>query len=316
MRVVNAFMAFWGGLALTRLIYSSLPFPPTRNSVFPIFLIFVPSVVFWSLNNLKEGLVYWSICHVFAGVIPSKSSNQSRRNFLLFIIGACLGSALRPHIIFFWVVSVVFVKAFQRRFWKWGIILLFVSPLFFGQVGKFIDFDSFEANFQRAEQKMKHLQFRATISTHPLPIRTTFDYGKGGPIPILSGAKSTLFRPILWRVTDLRTTVSAIEIWTMSLGIIFLWMRMTNTEWRWILRNPSIWVALLVLIPFFIFITYLPNEGMIARQRVQVFPALLVLFAAPILARKSLRNGHKIHAPGADLEELKNGVHDQGSACN
>ena len=190
------------------------------------------------------------------------------------------------------------------------------SPLFFGQVGKFIDFDSFEKNFQRAEQKMEHLQFRATISTHPLPIRTTFDYGKGGPVPILSGAKNTLFRPFFWRITNLRSAFSAIEIWVISLGIIFFWMRMTDTEWRWILRNPLIWVALLVLIPFFVFITYLPNEGMIARQRTQVFPALLVLFAVPILVRKSLRNAHKKHAAGADLEELKNGVHDQSSACN
>ena len=59
---LNAFMAFWGSLVLARLVYSFSPPPLSRETVLPLFLIFTPSVVFWSSANLKEAFIYWSIC--------------------------------------------------------------------------------------------------------------------------------------------------------------------------------------------------------------------------------------------------------------
>ncbi len=48
------------------------------------------------------------------------------------------------------------------------------------------------------------------------------------------------------------------------------------------------------VIPFFAFFTYTVNEGLIVRQRIQLYPALLVLLATPILQRRELnREGAK-----------------------
>ncbi len=276
----NSFMAFWGSLTLTRTIYRLCPDSSSTGTVLPLLLIFTPSVVFWSSANLKEALMYWAICQVFALVGPMKAVKQMRGKLTLFLLGALIGCLLRPHVMFFWIVSVFLIKMLDPKFWKYGFALLLISPLFIGQVGERINFKSFDQNFMSAKQKMDLF-----ISRNK---RSTFDYGSDGPKIGLSGAKNTLFRPILWRVKNLRSLMTAVEIWTISLGIIFLWMRMSNAEWKRILRNPSIWVALLVCIPFFVFFTYFPNEGLIARQRVQVFPALLVLFATPILQRREL----------------------------
>ena len=275
----NCFLAFWGGLALTRLVYSLPSLPPSGNRILPILLIFVPSVVFWSCSSLKEAVMYWSICHIYAFVMPSKSPKQGRWSFVLFIIGAFVGCGIRGHIIFFWVVSVLVVKTFQRGFWKWGVILLFIMPLFLGQVRQKIRLDSFRSNVEFAERYMGNYIRRDKPST--------FDYGERDPILVLDGAVNTLFRPFPWHFPNLRSVLSSIEIWAISLSIIFLWMRMSRVEWRRILRNPSIWVALLVCIPFFVFFTYTVNEGMLARQRIQLYPALLVLLATPILLRQS-----------------------------
>ena len=283
---INSFMAFWGSLTLTRTIYSFSPGSTSRGVVLPFFLIFTPSVVFWSSANLKEALMYWAICQVFAIVAPMKSAKQMRGKFILFLFGALIGCLLRPHLIFLWMASVFLIKMFEPKFWKYGFVLLLITPLFIGQVRERINFKSFEQNLVSAEQKMNSL-----ISRNK---RSTFDYGSSGSTMGLSGAKNTLFRPILWRVKNLRSVMTAVEIWTITIGIIFLWMRMTNAEWKRILRYPSIWVALLVCVPFFVFFTYFPNEGLLARQRVQVFPALLVLFATPILQRRELnREGAK-----------------------
>ena len=277
---INSFMAFWGSLTLVRTIYGILPCSTSKGVFLPCFLIFTPSVVFWSGANLKEAFMYWAICQVFAIVVPVKSAKQMRRKLILFLLGGLIGCLLRPHLIFFWMASVIVIKLFQPIFWKYGFVLLLImTPLIIGPVSERIELESFDQNFERANQKMNVL-----ISRN---MNSTFDYGPNGPIIGLSGAKNTLLRPMLWRVKNLRSLMAAVEIWTISIGIIFLWMRMTIGEWKIIFRSPAIWVALLVCVPFFVYFTYFPNEGLIARQRVQVFPALLVLFAAPILLRQS-----------------------------
>ena len=279
LQATNCFLAFWGGLALTRLIYALPSLPPSGNRILPILLIFAPSVVFWSCSSLKEALMYWSICHVYAFVMPSKSPKQGRWSFVLFIIAAFVGAGIRGHIILFWVFSVLIVKMWQKSFWKWGVVLLFIMPLFLGQVRQKIRLDSFRSNIEFGERYMGNYIRRDKPST--------FDYGERDPILVLDGAVNTLFRPFPWHFPNLRSVLSSIEIWAISLSIIFLWMRMSRVEWRRILRNPSIWVALLVCIPFFVFFTYTVNEGMLARQRIQLYPALLVLLATPILLRQS-----------------------------
>ena len=289
---INCFLAFWGGLALTRLVYSLPSLPPSGNQILPILLIFLPSVIFWSCSSLKEAIIYWSICHVYAFLIPSKSPKQGRWSFVLFIIGAFVGTGIRGHIILFWVFSVLIVKMWQKSFWKCGALLLFILPLFLGQVKQKIHLDSFRSNVEFAERYMDNYIRRDKPST--------FDYGKRKPLLVLDGAVNTLFRPFPWRFPNLRSVLSSIEIWTISLSIMFLWMRMTNEEWRRIFRNPSVWVACLVCIPFFAFFTYTVNEGLIARQRVQLVPALLVLLATPILQRS--RKGQRTEVGGRASE--------------
>ena len=283
---INAFMGFWGSLVLVRLVYSFSPPPLSREIFLPLFLIFTPSVVFWSSANLKEALIYWSICQVFAFLRPAANNRELFYNFVMLLIGASLGLLLRAHIVIIWISGVFVVNIFQRKSWKYSIVLVLVAPLIIFQVNrvtKAFNIDLF--NYQQVkkvttkfDKQMNRLIDRGAAST--------FNYGGGGPVPIISGIKNTLFRPLPWGVKNMRSLVAALEIWTISLGICFFWMRMHFVEWKTILRNPAIRCALLVSIPFFFLFSYFPNEGLIARQRVQLYPALLVLFAMPILLRK------------------------------
>jgi len=282
----NSFMAFWGSLTLTRTIYRLCPDSSPTGTVLPLLLIFTPSIVFWSSANLKEALMYWAICQAFAFIVPDKLAKRMGGNVILFVIGTFIGLLLRPHIMLFWVGSIVLIKMFESGFWKYGIVLLLFSPLAFEIADDKLDLKSITANINAAQQNMMAIIERGEKRSFT---NSTFGYSPSGPTPVLSGAINTLFRPILWRVKNLRSALSALEIWMLSTSIIFLWFRMTNNEWRSVFLNPGVRVALLVLIPFFFFFTYFPNEGLIARQRVQVFPALLVLLATPILVRREHR---------------------------
>ena len=281
---INAFMAFWGSLTLVRTVYSVYPVALSKGIAVLLFLIFTPSVVFWSSGNLKEALLFWSVCQVLAFMMPWKSRKQCWHSCSLFLVGGLIGMLLRPHTTLIWFIAVFMVKMTQPRFWKYGICIILLGFLYNAHIHEIntnINLKSWKATISQAELLMKGLISRGKAST--------FDYGKSGPIPIVSGAINAFFRPFIWRVNKLSVFLASLEIWTISLGIIFFWGRMRKNEWKLTLRNPVIQVAILVLIPFSFLFAYYPNEGLIARQRVQLFPALLVLFATPILLRGARR---------------------------
>ena len=171
----------------------------------------------------------------------------------------------------------LFVESLHSQSWKPIIAVVIISTLFLVAL--------LVVDRQLRHRIMKDINF-AEMQMNRLIERaddTTFHYGETGPIPVLSGAINILFRPFIWKVKNVRMLLASLEIWVLSVGIILLWIRMGFDEAKKLLGNPLIQVALLVLIPYFIIFTYFPNEGLIARQRIQLYPALLVLFAMPIL---------------------------------
>ena len=293
---INAFMAFWGGLALTRFIYSFSSISSQKGMVLPLLLIFTPSVVFWSSANLKEAFSYWAICQVFCFLRPVTDKKEVVYNFAMLLIGTAVGLVVRPHIILFWIFGVFLVIIIQKQYWKYAIVLVLLAPLMIWQVKivtgvNLLNFKETKQLLVRGEKFRQHLL--SDIAVDPSTGASTFRYGGNGPVPILSGAKNTLFRPFFWRANNMRSLLTAIEIWTITVGIILSWMRIRSKEWKIIFRNPAIRCAILVCIPFFLFFTYFPNEGLIARQRIQLFPALMVLLAIPLLLRRSRRTSKK-----------------------
>jgi hypothetical protein len=67
--------------------------------------------------------------------------------------------------------------------------------------------------------------------------------------------------------------------------MISSWIRMKGFERLSMLKMPEIRVALVACVLFCIFLSFLPNDGLMVRQRVQVVPALLALLVLPYLKR-------------------------------
>ena len=289
---INAFLAFWGGLTLTRLVYEYGPTSSPRKDLLPLVLIFMPSVVFWCSTNLKEALMYWSICQVFAFLMPVSSRRQFLYNLLMFMLGTIVGFYLRSHIIIPWIGCVLLLKMVQPRFF-WCIFICFLVLLVAVnfKIEHFQKFTSriptINSTIHEGKQYMESFIKRRDIHESMGLEGSTFDYGKREPMLIFDGLINCFCRPFFWKLTNFRSLLSSIEIWILNSIIAYLWIRMRESEWKGIIRKPPIWVAFLVCIPFFLFFTYTVNEGLIVRQRVQMFPALLVLLATPILQRRA-----------------------------
>ncbi len=273
---INGLVAFWGGLMLVRHLGIMFPAGKRRNLAL-MFILFCPSVVFWSSTNLKEGLMYWSICCVFSSTFPTKVGSRMFTGPLM-IAGSVVGGLFRPHIMTGWVTAVVSVNFLRRGQFAYAVVLVFAIPLLLigtqQLTGASLEVDSVMEAAQSRYKLMSEIKGGSDI-----------EYGNEGPIPVASGLVSIFFRPLPWEIRSMRLVFAIIETWTITLLAIGVWLKMHREERRDILRFPEIQAALIALAWGSFLLSYFPNTGLLMRQRVQMVPALLVLTFTPILYR-------------------------------
>lgn len=277
----NGWFGFWGGLILIRHFDRVFPFS-RKSSPWLLLIIFCPSVIYWTTMNVKEALMYWSICQVFANSAPRPGSS-----FLVGIpmtlLGITVGSLLRPHIMIPWVVAVMAVGLFQKGQRFYAVLALLLLPLVM---------HTFQTRWAM-EYSVEGPLTLAKQQAHTLGDVTggsNIKYGGGaGPIFFVSGFVALFFRPFPWQVGSLRMVLALFDTYVTTallLGSLF-WM--IKPEGRYSSKLPEIQVAILAAIVFCVFFSYLPNEGLIVRQRVQAVPALLALVVLPRWQRKDFQ---------------------------
>jgi hypothetical protein len=274
--IINMFFAFWGGLILVREFAKILP--PVRPRTWPLLVVFFPSVIYWCTWNLKEGFMYWSICLVLSGVGMKK---LTAGDLLRVGTGMMVGGLLRPHIITGWVLAVIGVHMLMRGRAKGALLILIFLPLAITAISSVarIENPSVTSGLDRAYQQAELLSKRHGGST--------IHYEEGRPILFVSGFESLFFRPYPWRVRHLGLLLSCVETWAMTLLMIWVWLTMPPHQLRLFLKMPHVRLAILACIFFSLFFTFLANEGLMVRQRVQAVPALLILALLPILYRRA-----------------------------
>ncbi len=274
--IINMFFAFWGGLILVRVFVKILPPIPPRS--WPLLVIFFPSVIYWCTWNLKEGFMYWAICLVISGVGINKLTVA---DVLRVGTGMMVGGLLRPHIMTGWVLAVLGVNLLLRRRAPLALVILVVLPLAVTAISSVANIEkpAVSSALDRAYRQAELLSSREGGST--------IHYEEGRPILFVSGFESLFFRPYPWRVRHLGLLLSCVETWAMTLFMLWAWFSMPLQQWRFFLKMPHVRLAVLACLYFSLFFTFLANEGLLARQRVQAVPALLILAMIPILYRRA-----------------------------
>ena len=276
--VINGWSAFWGGLVLARSLGNILPHGTSR-SLWLLFIIFFPSTVFWTTSNMKEAFMYWGGCQVFSLVFPRRSSSTWLNPGA--IAGILVMGILRPHVCAIWLGSCGSVAFSQRGQRIYALLFLAALPLVQAGLNRTVggvELSSPTAAIDRlARQQAAQLAGDAG--------KSRIEYGEEGAIFFVSGFTSIFFRPFPWEIRSFRVLLSSLETWTLTLLMLFGWLRITSFERGLALRTPAIQAAMLACIVFSIFFTYLPNEGLMVRQRVQMIPALLVLTFFPLFLR-------------------------------
>ncbi len=245
-------------------------------------VIFFPSTVFWTSGNMKEGLTYWGICMMYSAVLTTDSRSSLVTPSL--IAGTIVCGLMRPHMAIAWLIAIGSVMLLTRGRKVYALICLAALPILFAKMQTLAHTD-----FSSVDKTLQMLQTRSD------GLRSMGGSVQTGPsIPVISGILAIFFRPFPWESHSFFMAVCALEIWTVTITMFRSWWKATAEGRRILWRMPAIRVALFAVLITSVLFSYLPNDGLLARQRVQIVPALMILTVLPLGLRSYLRNTRRI----------------------
>ena len=265
--VIFVCSAVLGYLAMTLVLDALTRVNPDIPVWSVFFVIFLPSAVFWTPFNLKEGPMLWSI----AVLLHSSSLLKGEKlPMIRILIATAIGILLRPHIILCWLVGIAFARIFLKFNLRVAVLFLIaIAPSIY-----LTDFllPGLISNFGETISESADASARHAVSHGGSAV-------SGRSIPFLTGGLLLLARPYPWEIFSLSSLVTSVEIWTFTILGTIGWLG-SHDKLR-LIRQPLVMTSLIALLCLFLPFSFFYNMGLLARQRLQAFPAILVLAVLP-----------------------------------
>jgi hypothetical protein len=106
----------------------------------------------------------------------------------------------------------------------------------------------------------------------------------GTPIPVVSGLLLVMFRPWPFEVEESHALLVGIEVWAFAAVGFYIW-KSTRKRLR-LLLHPAIATQIVALLLLSYYFSYMYNMGLVVRQRLMCFPAMLFIYFYPLLAKQ------------------------------
>lgn len=253
----------------------------------------LPSALLWTTANLKEGLVLWGICAMLYLTVPLRTS-AGRTPRILPIIGLVVVASQRPHIAAAWLAAIaagaaldskrigLFITTTGAAIVSLALLSYCVPELFESAMGDGVS--------NTLADRYKSLSANNNLNGIAL--------AGSNPIPVLSGLALIACRPWPFEVDNAVAALAGLEVWALA-GIGLLNWKMSRLSWRQFL-HPAMVTQLVALLALSFYFSYMYNMGLVVRQRLMCFPALLCLYVWPVLVRQSQRKPASNLAPVLD----------------
>lgn len=293
--LVFSWIGFWGLYLWFKAFQTAFPDGDMRFFGVAIFLL--PSMIFWPSSIGKEAWMSLAIGLTAFGVAHITSTERPGRGSFIYILGISMAAVVRPHIALMLTIPAAAILLLRRGSpgagWLVpvtkiaGVAALLLFTIFIaGRVETRFELDDFGAESLSEELAQTTEQTTRGGSAKSV---TTGNYVTSVP----SSIATVLFRPFLFEAHNTQARIAALETTLLLLLVIFR-LRRVVAAMRQALRRPFIVYSSLYLLLFCATFGVIGNMGIIARQRVQALPALLVLLAIPKLAQ-----GESLDEPGA-----------------
>jgi hypothetical protein len=273
-------------------------------------ILFTPTIVYWPSSIGKEALMFFFIGPVAYGVARLLSEFRLRWGIPI-VIGMLGATAVRAHIALLLasglVLALVLVKspAVKARFGKRLVLLsaaaVVVVAAIYATSQRFgLDLSagiSGDALTEEVDPFLSDLSERT--DTGGSAVEGTVI---SGPADIPEALIRVLFRPLPWEATNVQTLIAALE------GGLLLALFVARLPWILsslvrLRQRPYALFALIYTGGFVFAFSAMLNLGILARQRSQVMPFLLVILVdLGLPGRKRRRKGFE--AAGLNLETV------------
>jgi hypothetical protein len=297
---VFSWLGFWGLWLFYRAFVIACPEGDRRR--YALIVFFLPSLLFWPSSIGKEawmafalGLAAWGTARVL----------QHRRGGLIALGGGLVAlGQVRPHVAAIVAVAALLALLLRRPpagahvtapLSKIGailvagvgvIVVLNATEAFFG-------LDKFNAEAVRSTRERAGEQTDEGGSAFEHTGNTAFS-----PSQFPVATMNVLFKPFPWEANNAQALIASIEGGLTFALFVFSFRRVLGSV-RSILHTPYVLFCMVYVVVFIYGFSSFSNYGVLTRQRVQVFPFVLVLVCLPPLARRSAGGWRDIlEAPG------------------
>lgn len=265
---VFSLFAFLGLVAFAVAFRRMYPHADPRG--YFVWLWFFPSLWFWPASVGKEALILLGLGLATLGFV----GRRDHVRWIPLATGIAVMLAIRPQVAIVAIVSIILAQwlALGGR-WTVGRVVQGGALLAVGMVGIYFSAGQLGVEGLDPEGMQSYLDSQTARSSNGSSIGTVGVSWAGVPL----GVANVLFRPFLWEITNPTVAVTALELTVF--WVIVLRRRRRVVEvlkgWR---RDRLLRFALPFVLIYSAFLGMLMvNLGIIARQRIFIFPFLFLL---------------------------------------
>jgi len=281
--VLYSWLSFWGLVLFHRAARIGLPTAPERR--YALLVYFMPTLVFWPSSIGKEAvmLLGLGLCAYGGARILARLA----AGWIWLLGGFVLTYMLRPHVAFVVLASFALALVFRRRPRATG-------PSF-GPLGRLIAVVGLAAAAaftlgQTIDRLLPVTESTGTEAVGELLDRAESGTAAGGseierltpnsPLEYPAAVFSVLFRPTIFDASSLGTTIAAAETTLLLILLIASWRQLKHLP-TLMFRYPYVLFCVVYTAIFTFAWSSFANLGALVRQRVQVWPFVLLLLVLP-----------------------------------
>lgn len=284
------YLCFWGQVLVVRAFKVAVPEGDYRRLA--LLVLFLPSLLFWPASIGKEALMIACLGVIVYGGALLLAPRPKLRGGVYFVLGTVLILLIRPHVALMSIgglglaLAVGLLAGFRgdgaggsgrgRAFRLVGLVAVIVLA----GVGSTRLGETFKENADGSTAGLEQATSQTSRGGSEFtPSAVT------GPTKLPGGLVTVFFRPFPWEARNLNSLIAGGESLILMVLFALSWRRLMSLP-RLALRRPFLIFCAVYVLLFAIAFSYLANFGILARQRVQVVPVLLVFLALPKAAGK------------------------------
>ncbi|MCO5312207.1 MAG: hypothetical protein M9952_04620 [Microthrixaceae bacterium] len=302
--------------------------PDGDSKRYAMLLFFLPSMLFWPSSIGKDALMIGCIGVVSYGAAQLLGDQVSIGGVITFTVGVAALMAIRPHMALIAVVALAIGATAgsvsgirQRGASKSALVrlaalvaLVAIGSVGVTQLGKFFQDENSGGDTGVRAALEKTQEQTGTGGSEFQPIAAT------SPVDLPAAVVTVLIRPFPWEVSNVTGLIAAAE------GVVFVGLVVAGRRrllgWaRALPRNPYLIYCAAYALVFIVLFSYVGNFGILARQRTQMMPLVLVCLSMRPAPRRPVEvrrvaarwgRNHKVDTGDVALARVGPGGHDLG----